>query len=123
MAKSDEQRKFLRVPAELPVVYWATGSNARESGEATSIDVSGAGLRLRTVEPMKPGQPIEIEVKLPAPHKPIRAQVRVVRSILHSREKTITTQVAFQSIDESDCDRLVGYVYRRQIAARKRARR
>lgn len=123
MPRQPERRTFVRVPVELPVVYWLPGSaGVKETGEATSIDLSGAGIRLRTVEPMRAGQPIEMELRPGTGQKPIRAQVRVVQSQTSSKEGTVTTQVAFQSIDEADLDRLVGFVLRRQIAARKKTK-
>ncbi len=74
-----ERRQFRRVPHPIDVRYHTFGWGESWTN-ATLINLSAGGIRLRSDEPLEPGSQIELRLGLPNAPEPLAVQGRVMWS-------------------------------------------
>jgi c-di-GMP-binding flagellar brake protein YcgR len=58
-----ERRQFVRLDARLPITYRLLPSSDLQA--SSTKDIGGGGIRLSVSEPLTPGTPLEVTIKLP----------------------------------------------------------
>ena len=109
----EEQRRFIRIHSRLMtfIKFPDTGKVRR----ALTRDVSAGGICLVTEELLKPGTPLEVELKLPDRDSPIRFTAEVMWSKpvgephKSYENPTAETGVRFVTIDPNDQKQLMLY--------------
>jgi len=74
--RGSERRRFARIAGELVA---SCKPRARGGMDATTLNFSAGGVLFRSVEPLEPGQDVEIALRLPASREDVRFDARVVR--------------------------------------------
>ncbi len=85
-------------------------------------DISGGGLRFETHLELSSGDLLNLTLMLPG-LDPVKVSARVVwcQSIQNSKgESTFEGGIEFIDIDEEEQDRIIGFMFRAQIEARKK---
>ncbi len=99
----EERRRFIRVDMKL-VTFLKVVETGKVQRSLTK-DLSGVGLRLVTEQPLSPGTPLEVEMKLPDFDAPLTFTAEVVwsRPISEQRKSyeapTAETGVRFVNVD------------------------
>ena len=109
-----EPRRFVRVPAQLPIAYRALPSPAMV--QSTTCDLAGSGFCLLVQEPLARGTQVQIELRLPERERPVLATGEVMWCERHritgkseSRELA-KAGVRFLHVDPRDHDAILQYV-------------
>lgn len=118
-------RDWTRASAHVPVRYRPAHLPGRRPArwiETESKDLGGGGLMMRTREPLQPGQLVELAIDLPR-HR-VEAVAEVVRVEREEGQEQgapsgWAAAVRFVHIVESDRDRILRFVLRRQAEMRR----
>lgn len=109
-----EPRRFIRVPAQLPVMYRVLPSTAQV--RSMTCDVAGSGLCLLVQEPLARGAQVQLELRLPDRDRPVVATGEVMwcehhRVVEKTEQRSLTkTGVRFLHLDARDQDAILQYV-------------
>lgn len=105
-----QMRNWVRVEANLPVLYRSVGSE-NEYIEATAVDISGGGICMLANEPIAKDSLLELDITLPD-NFILKVNGIVTRCL--DENKPIKIGVCFEDISERNQERIVGYVFRKQ---------
>jgi c-di-GMP-binding flagellar brake protein YcgR len=75
-----EQRRFDRVTASFEVECRRAGALSETWRRVVVIDFSAGGLRFHSEELFEPGEPLELQIRLPSIRMPLLLRAQVVRS-------------------------------------------
>jgi hypothetical protein len=116
-----ERRAFLRVPAELPVV-WSRAEDDGEPGprfDGSTMDVSAGGIKMLTPAPVEEGELVRLEVRYAPPPILVFVDARVVR-VEGPGPEAYTCALRFDGLDRYVEQRLVRWVHAEQRRAAER---
>ena len=111
----DERRKFVRIPARLPVEYALLPSGVKQATQTR--DVSAGGACLVTDAPLPAETQMQVAIQVPD-QEPVNAIAQPVWTATSElvgkshRQRTIETGVRFAEIAPQDQQRLIEYVAR-----------
>lgn len=80
-----------------------------------AANISGGGVRLDIKERLWPGMLVELRVYLPQPQKVLEIVGEVVQATPLPDQSRFSTALRYRLIEESDRDRLVGYITAQQL--------
>jgi hypothetical protein len=98
MATTGNRRKFQRNSVQIPVAYRRTGGGLCWT---RTYDISAGGVKIRSLEPLNTGTPLEISIYIPAPRrdKVFQSQGTVVWCRpAGGGDATLTCGVSFQEL-------------------------
>ena len=75
-----DRRRFDRVTASFEVECRRAGALSETWRRVVVVDFSAGGLRFHSEEPFDPGEPLEVQIRLPNIRWPLLLRARVVRS-------------------------------------------
>jgi c-di-GMP-binding flagellar brake protein YcgR len=105
-----QRRDDVRVEAALDVLVWPDDEDAPPTA-ATTLDLSGGGIRIRIAGDWQVGNVVHVRVALPE-DEPVEAAGRIVRAV-EDEETGISFGVRFEDIDDGDRERLIRFVFAR----------
>jgi len=115
-----ELRAFFRVDTRIPVKVMATVKSGESASvkiiDAKIVDISGGGMRLFSEIKMEKNDTIEIYLQ-GSIEKLESLKALVMRST--KRDGMFETGVRFEDLSSSDRDKIVKYVFKRQVELRK----
>jgi hypothetical protein len=88
----------------------------RPTAPPSAANMSGGGVRFDTPERFTPSQLVELTIHLPQPEKVLELVGEVVSVQPAPHGEGFRTAMRFRFIDESDRDRIVGYISHEQLA-------
>ena len=109
-----EPRRFVRIPAQLPVTYRVLPSTTKI--RSSTCDLAGSGLCLLVQDPLARGAQLQLELKLPDRERPMQATGEVVWCEHHrvigkaEQRKLSKAGVRFLHVDPHDHDAILQYV-------------
>lgn len=110
LQRRDDVRMRVELPPISAVRFSATGKPLGLLG-LTVVDISAGGIRLQTIEMMRAGERLRLMLRLDD-GDPITPIVEIL-------VPGTTVQGRFEVISEADRRRIVQYVYRQEVAARR----
>jgi hypothetical protein len=121
-----ERRAFLRVSAELPVV-WSRAEDEGEAGprfDGSTVDVSAGGIKMLTPAPVGEGELVRLEVRYAPPPILVFSDATVVR-VDEPGPDEYSCALRFDGLDRYVEQRLVRWVYaeQRRVAERRASAR
>jgi c-di-GMP-binding flagellar brake protein YcgR len=105
-----QRRDAVRVEVNLPVTVWPDDEDAPPTA-ATSLDLSGGGVRARLEGEWAVGDIVHVRVGLPD-EEPIEAAGQIVR-MTEDTETGRSFGISFDDMDEPDRERLIRFVFAR----------
>ncbi len=123
----ENKREFFRLKLSIPFTFSVIES--KDSRIATNQvythqtqDISGGGLRFETHLALQAGDRLQISLHLPS-MMPIKVDAEIVWSqwIQTPEEELNIGGIRFLDIDEEEQDRIIGFLFRAQIEARKKS--
>lgn len=123
--KRIQRRNYLRIPAILPITFSVLEDlehvSRLEIYRGETIDISGGGVMFKS--PIKLTEDVCLEMEITLPRK---GTVNVGGRVVRIREKLgksgpeFFVGVDFSVIDESDRDKIIGFVFQRQREMRRK---
>jgi c-di-GMP-binding flagellar brake protein YcgR len=105
-----QRRDDVRVEVNVDVNVWPDDEDAPPTS-ATSLDVSGGGMRLRIAGEWPIGSVVHVRIGIPD-EQPVEAAGRIVR-VIEDEENGPTYGVHFDDIEDGDRERLIRFVFAR----------
>lgn len=105
-----ERRKFMRIQTTLEAEYWAKGPSM-VSGRARIRDFCREGLGVLFPKPVKPGEHVDLTLKVPGDNVPIFATGEVTWAKPQREDSEVGAGVRLLSIKPLDLARLLDFVY------------
>jgi hypothetical protein len=121
MSVMQERRAFLRVTAELPVV-WSRADDDGEPGprfDGSTVDVSAGGIKMLTPAPVEQGEQVQLEVRYAPPPILVFVDATIVR-VDRPAPAAYSCALRFDGLDRYVEQRLVRWVYAEQRRAADR---
>ncbi|HSR53807.1 MAG TPA: PilZ domain-containing protein [Acidobacteriota bacterium] len=122
------KREFFRLRLAVPFSFSVTKAQTAEVSRSQTFhyqtqDLSGGGLRFETDLELEAGDELHLRLVLPEAN-PIEVSARVVwcQSVEAEGQAILVGGLEFVDIDEEEQDRIVGFLFRTQIEARKKRR-
>lgn len=105
-----QKREFYRVDTRLNVTYIRLSKKPirRVSVEDATGNLSGGGIKFSTNEAIEAGENLRLEVEVPQLEMSLRTGAKVVRSVQRKNTDVFDIAVSFESLYESERDKLVG---------------
>ncbi len=118
--KRDQLREFVRLSIHVDAkIELLSEDRAGEQMSTITQNISGNGLGIVLKEPLPLGS--KVKVILPLEHYAVEAEGEVVRiSGLEPNDEKYAIGINFIKIDESSRKIIINYIFRKQIARRKR---
>lgn len=120
-----QRRRYVRIngeiPIELKIVKWPDAPAPAPKLERSSIyekNISGGGMLIVTKEALKRGTMLQILMEFPAGRVKVMGEVRRVQK--NEETEQYEVGVAFLDLNEKDRDKVVKYVYNRQIEMKRK---
>lgn len=120
-----QRRRYVRINGEIPIemkiVKWPDPSVPQPKLERNSIsekNISGGGMLVVTREALKRGTVLQILMELPTGRVKVMGEVR--RVMKNDDTEQYEVGVAFLDLGEKDRDKVVKYVYNRQIELKRK---
>jgi len=95
----------------------------RTAASPSAANMSGGGMRFTIAERLEPGVLVDLTIYLPQPRKVLELVGEVVSVLSAPGGGGFSTGLRFRFIDESDRDRIVGYISEEQLAQLSRTGR
>ena len=118
-------REFFRLKLSVPFSFTVLEAKDPQIARNQTFtyrtqDLSGGGLRFETHLPLVRGDSLQLHLILPT-SEPVKVHARVVWSKRSSEEgdEVYKGGLEFVDIDEEEQDRIIGFIFRSQIEARK----
>jgi len=105
-----QRRDDVRVDVNVDVLVWPDDEDSPPTA-ATSLDLSGGGMRLRVAGEWQFGSVVHVRIALPE-EKPVEAAGRIVR-VVEDESTGVSYGVRFDDIEEDDRERLIHFVFAR----------
>lgn len=124
VAYRHERREYYRVPIALKPLEAMLANAAGEPVrplDAVVVDISGGGMQFTDPHPLAPGARVRFTLPLDGLGAPVAVVAKVVN--VHQPEEGRSLyrfNARFEGLRESERQRLVRYVFRQQIALRKK---
>lgn len=106
----NERRKFMRIETALEAEYWAKGPSMT-SGRARIRDFCREGLGMLLPKLVKPGEHVDLTLKVPGDNVPIFATGEVTWAQPQKEDSQVGAGVRLLSIKPLDLARLLDFVY------------
>lgn len=114
-----QRRNFVRIPAIYPVIFrMVTKEGLSDPKAGNMLDLSGGGMRFRTVEKLENNSLLYAQLKLPSGEINTPVRVRRVQKIEDKNAYNISAE--FYEISERDRDRVIRCVFELQRTMRKK---
>lgn len=114
-----QRRNFVRIPAIYPVTFrMVTKEGLSDLKDGNMLDISGGGMRFKTVEKLENNSLLYAQLKLPSGELNTPVRVRRVQKIEDKNAYSISAE--FYEISERDRDRVIRCVFELQRTMRKK---
>ncbi|MHB8126792.1 MAG: flagellar brake protein [Desulfitobacteriaceae bacterium] len=114
-----QRRNFVRIPAFYPVTYrMVTKEGLSDPKDGNMLDISGGGMRFKTLEKLENNSLLYAQLKLPGGELSTPVRVRRIQKIEDTKAYSISTE--FYEISERDRDRVIRCVFELQRTMRKK---
>ncbi len=119
--KKVQQRAFVRLDVSLPAELEYSDENGEiVSLKAATKDLGGGGLQIITDRPLMVRDCFQVYIKLPD-NEAVQAKVEVVRCYKPQEERDLYwSAVKFVEINENYRDRIIRFIFRRQLEQRQK---
>ncbi|MFZ3101238.1 MAG: flagellar brake domain-containing protein [Desulfitobacteriaceae bacterium] len=114
-----QRRNYVRIPAIYPLTFrMVTKEGLSDLKAGNMLDISGGGIRFRTVEKLENNSLLYAQLKLPSGE--LNTPVRVRRVLKIEDTKAYSISAEFYEISERDRDRVIRCVFELQRTMRKK---
>ncbi len=106
-----DKRKFKRFDAFMNVHFRSQEAKAHE-GSGLSRDLSREGIKVNTIEPLKAGDLIDLEIHIPDDTAPVKTTAKVLwKKTCDGKDQGMDYGVTFLAMDPVDKFRVLDYAY------------
>lgn len=117
-----QRRNFVRINARIPLEYYLVCENLAEriaGHQATTLDISGGGVLIKTDQKLDPGAELEITFGIPGKGK-VFAIGKVIRCCPDSNQQKFRVGIQFTLIEKKDREKIIRYIFEQQRMLRKK---